>query len=130
VKWVYRVFAIFNVANGLWMLAAPAAWFVGIPAAVPDTGAFNPHLVRDLGVAFVVCGVGFAWCAENIDDALPVHVGLTLFYAGHAAIHVADIVSGRLPASHWLIDLPAVFVPTVVLSLMAVAVHRRTSASK
>jgi hypothetical protein len=54
------VFAILNVANGLRMLAAPAGWFVGIPAAVPDTGPFNAHLVRDLGVVYAVCGVGFA----------------------------------------------------------------------
>ncbi len=110
-QWLYRIFAILNVANGLWMLVAPAGWFVEIPAAVPDTGPFNAHLVRDLGVVYAVCGIGFAWCAENLDRALPVHVGITLFYAGHAATHVADILSGRLPASHWLIDTPAVFAP-------------------
>ena len=87
--------AIANVANGLWMLAASAGWFVDIPAAVPDTGAFNAHFVRDLGVVFVVCGVGFAWCGENLDRALPVHLGITGFYAGHGATHVADILSGR-----------------------------------
>jgi hypothetical protein len=92
---------------------------------VPDTGSLNPHLVRDLGVAYTVCGIGFAWCAENLDRALPVHVGITSFYAGHAAIHVADIVSGRLPPSHWLIDTPAVFAPTIALVAMAAVLHRR-----
>jgi hypothetical protein len=123
-KWLYRILAIANVANGLWMLAAPAGWFVRLPAAVPDTGPFNSHFVRDLGVVFAVCGAGFAWCAENLDRALPVHVGITAFYAGHAATHVADILTGRLPASHWWIDMPAVFAPTVLLLGMAVALHR------
>lgn len=124
-KWLYRILAILNIANGLWMLAAPADWFVGIPAAVPDTGPFNAHLVRDLGVVYAVCGVGFAWCADNLDRALPVHVGITSFYAGHAATHVFDIASGRLPPSHWLIDTPAVFLPAITLVAMAVVLRRR-----
>ena len=99
-------------------------WFADLPAAVPDTGPFNSHFVRDLGVVFTVCGVGFAWCAENLEEALPVHLGITAFYAGHAATHVADILSGRLPASHWWIDMPAVFAPTVLLVLMAFGLPR------
>jgi hypothetical protein len=119
------IFAVVNVANGLWMIFDPAGWFVGLPAAVPDTGPFNPHLVRDVGVAFTVCGIGFAWCAQNLDRALPVFVGIVLFNAGHAATHVADILEGRLPPSHWLIDTPAVFAPTIVLIVMGVVLARR-----
>ncbi len=52
-KWLYRILAIANIANGLWMLAAPAGWFADLPAAVPDTGPFNAHFVRDLGVVFI-----------------------------------------------------------------------------
>jgi hypothetical protein len=125
VKWLYRILAILNIANGLWMLAAPAGWFVGIPAEVSDTGPFNAYLVRDLGVVYAVCGVGFAWCAENLDRALPVHVGIASFYAGHAATHVFDIASGRLPASHWLIDTPAVYLTAIMLVAMAVVLRRR-----
>jgi hypothetical protein len=125
VKWPYRVFAILNVANGLWMLAAPAGWFVGIPAAVPDTGPFNAHLVRDLGVVYAVCGIGLASCAENLDRALPVHIGITSFYAGHAVTHVIDIASGHLPSSHWLIDTPVVFLPAITLVAIAVVLRRR-----
>jgi hypothetical protein len=107
------------------MLASPESWFTGIPAAVPDTGPFNPHFVRDLGVVFTICGLGLAWCAGNLERALPVHVGITLFYAGHAATHVADIMAGRLPAEHWLIDAPAVFAPTILLVVMGVMLAQR-----
>ena len=119
------IFAVVNVANGLWMLFDPAGWYVGLPAAVPDTGPFNPHLVRDVGVAFSVCGIGLAWCAQNLERALPVFVGITLFYGGHAIMHVADIVEGRLPPSHWLIDTPLVFAPTIVLVVMGAWLARR-----
>jgi hypothetical protein len=119
------IFAVANVANGLWMLFDPAGWYVGLPAAVPDTGPFNPHLVRDVGVAYSVCGIGFGWCAQNLERALPVFVGITLFYGGHAITHVADIVEGRLPPSHWLIDTPLVFAPTIVLVVMGTWLARR-----
>ena len=52
--WVLVVFAIGNAANALWMLADPAGWYVGLPAAVPDTGPLNTHFVRDIGSAFGV----------------------------------------------------------------------------
>lgn len=126
---IYWILAVVNLANGLWMLASPPGWFVGIPAAVPDTGPLNPHFVRDVGVAYSVCGVGFAWCAKNLDRALPVHVGITLFYVGHALTHVFDILTGALPLAHWLIDTPAVFAPTILLLLMIPPLRERETAT-
>jgi hypothetical protein len=38
-------------ANGVIMLAVPAAWYTAVPG-VPATGPFNPHFVRDIGVAY------------------------------------------------------------------------------
>ena len=60
-------------ANGLTMLAAPVNWYAMVPGVV-DTGPFNPHFVRDIGVAYFVTGgslVGLAkwpaarrfWCS-------------------------------------------------------------------
>lgn len=125
-KRIYQVSCALSVLNGLWMLFAPLPWYMGLPAAVPDTGPFNPHFVRDLGVAFIVIGLGFGWCAANLDRCLPVHLGLTLFFIGHALIHVADILVGRLPHRHWLIDAPAVFLPAILLVVMALPPVWRT----
>ena len=121
----YWILAVVNVLNGVWMLADPAGWFTGIPAAVPDTGPFNPHFVRDVGVAYTVCGIGFGWCAMHLEQALAVNVGITLFNAGHAITHVADIIEGRLPPAHWLIDTPAVFAPTIARIVAATILARR-----
>jgi hypothetical protein len=121
----YWVFAVVNVLNGLWMIADPAGWFTGIPAAVPDTGPFDPHLVRDVGVAYTVCGLGLAWCAMHLEHALAVNTGVVVFNVGQAATHVADIIEGRLPPSHWSIDTPAVFAPTIALIIAFVRVARR-----
>jgi len=122
---IYWIFAVVNVINGLWMLASPESWYFGIPAAVPDTGPLNPHFVRDVGVTYMVCGIGLGWCAGSLDRALPVHVGVTLFYVGHALMHVLDILGGRLPPAHWLIDAAPVFAPTIVLIVMARFLPRR-----
>ena len=100
-KTLFGFFVLLSVANGLWMLAAPYAWYVALPASVPDTGPFNPHFVRDIGVTFVILGAGFGWCATHLDRCYPVHLGLTAWFIGHAAIHAADILTGRLPYSHW-----------------------------
>ena len=125
---LFWILAVVNVANGLWMLATPGGWFTGVPAAVPDTGPLNPHFVRDVGVVYLVSGVGLAWCARNLDRALPVLVGITAFHVGHALTHVADILTGRLPASHWLIDTPGVFAPTILLVMMALVLAKNEGA--
>lgn len=104
-----------SIANGLWMLGAGAAWFTGIPAAVPDTGPLNLHLVHDLGVVFCIVGLGSIWCALNPQNAAAVRVGVTLFYVGHALVHVVEITTGHLPLAHWWIDAPLTFLPALIL---------------
>src|SRR5581483_2403752 len=47
----YTILGLLNVANGVWMLLAPASWYYRLPAGVPDTGPLNPHFVRDVGAA-------------------------------------------------------------------------------
>lgn len=111
------------------MLLFPLSWYRDFPADIPHTGPFNSHFVRDLGVAFLVVALAFAWSARNIDRSYPVHLALTIFLAGHALIHVVDIASGSLPHSHWFIDAPGVFVPALIMIVLSVpSVRRRLSA--
>ena len=115
----FWLFGAINVANGLWMLLAPAGWYHGLPAAVPDTGPLNVHFVRDIGAAFTTLGVALWMAAPEAPRRRGVLLAVTLFYALHALIHVGDLVSGRLDAAHWLIDLPGVFVPAAVLAVLS-----------
>ena len=34
----------------------------------------------------------------------------------HALVHVTDTVAGRLSTSHWAIDFPGVYLPTIISS--------------
>jgi hypothetical protein len=40
---------IFLSVNGLFMLVAPLVWYEFIPG-VTDTGLFNQHFIRDIGL--------------------------------------------------------------------------------
>src|SRR5207244_7374471 len=110
----FRILGLLNLANGLWMLLAPAGWYLHLPAAVPDTGPLNPHFVRDVGAAFTTIGVVLLLAAPSRGVLLAV----TLFYVLHAVVHVADLTAGRLGPSHWLIDLPGMLVLAFVLGAL------------
>jgi|SRR5687768_1598838 len=124
-KFFYLIAGILTLVNGAWMLLFPESWYTDFPAGIPHTGPFNPHFIRDLGVAFVVIALAFGWCARNLNLSYPVHLGLTVFFIGHALIHVVDLEVGRLPHSHWLIDAPGVFLPAVIMIILAVPSLRR-----
>lgn len=116
---LFRVLGAINVANGLWMLAAPARWYTDVPAGVPDTGPLNLHFVRDIGAAFLTFGVMFLATASRAEEHRGVVLGAGLFFVLHAAIHVWDLFAGRLAGDHWLIDVPGVFLPALILGVMA-----------
>jgi hypothetical protein len=109
------IFGLAGLGNAVWMLAEPEHWYRNLPARVPDTGPLNLHFVRDIGCAYAAVGIAFCVAAE-VPGARrgALYVG-ALFYGFHALLHVADILAGRLPAEHWLVDLPGVFAPALVL---------------
>ena len=114
-----KVMAVVSIANGCWMIAHAWSWFAFIPG-VTDTGEANAHFIHDVGIAYVTCGIGLLWCLRHLDRAWPVFAGIALFNGGHAIGHVVEILAGQLPASHWLIDLPLVFLPSLALVLSAI----------
>ena len=114
-RWILCSLAVANVLNGLWMLVAPEHWYYNIPAGVPDTGALNVHFIRDIGSAYITCGVAFALAACMPLARFSLMVVTTTFYFLHACGHIFDIVVENLPDSHIYIDMPLVFIPVVFL---------------
>jgi hypothetical protein len=128
-RWILLAFGAANLGNAAWMIVAPADWYARLPAAVPDTGPFNAHFVRDIGSAFAIMGCALVAGALRPALRVPALALCALFYVLHALVHVADTVSGRLPASHWVIDLPGVYLPAAILVALTIVLSRRHSRS-
>ncbi|MGH7857417.1 MAG: hypothetical protein ACREQY_08810 [Candidatus Binatia bacterium] len=123
--WGLGFVGLVNVLNGFWMIFAPAGWYTGIPAAVPDFGPFNAHFVRDIGAAYVTVGAALLWAAFSASSRAAC-VGLaTIFYALHAAAHVYDTLSGHVGPEHWAIDFPAIYLPVLLLVPAWIVLARR-----
>jgi hypothetical protein len=80
-------------ANGLTMLAVPMSWYTMVPGVV-DTGPFNPHFVRDIGVVYVVTGAALIWFAKRPTARSAVQAGAA-FLALHGAVHLWGAATGR-----------------------------------
>lgn len=110
-------------ANGLIMLAAPAEWYAAVPG-VPGTGPFNPHFVRDIGVAYLVCGAALAWFALTAAARAAALAGAA-FLLLHALVHVWDAAAGREHAHQLIIDIPSIFLPPALALWVAWSPLRR-----
>jgi hypothetical protein len=122
---VFLVGGLGNVGNGLWMLADPYGWYVGLPAAVPDFGPYNEHFVRDIGCTFTTLGMLLLSGAVMPATGLFALVAATLFSGMHALVHVFDTARGFVAPAHWVIDLPGVYAPTLLLLALTIAYARR-----
>lgn len=116
---VVAVIGLGGAANGIWMLLDPGHWYAHLPAGVPDTGPLNAHFVRDIGCAFLTTGVGLLWALRAPDYRTPLVAVAALFYVAHAILHVHDTALGAVGTDHWLLDLPGVYLPAVLLAVAA-----------
>lgn len=117
-RWITAILAVVLGANGLFMLAAPLAWYDAVPG-VPLTGAFNPHFVRDIGMAYLVVVLGLAWFAWRPREGWPALVTAAAFLTLHAAIHVGDGACGSSPVRDLVRDFPGVFLPALLTAWIA-----------
>ena len=124
---VLGIAALGNLANGAWMLAAPAHWYATLPAGVPDFGPLNEHFVRDIGCAFFVQGVALAVAAVNARWRVAACAAVALFYVMHALVHVLDTLRGLVGPEHWRIDASGVYVPAAIMVLLTWLVARRSA---
>ena len=94
----------FLLANGVFMLTAPMTWYYLVPG-VTDTGFFNQHFIRDIGIIQIFLGAAF-----GIGVIRPAH--RFELWAGASLWLVALPIStfGRLQSASVLrLQLPAIF---------------------
>lgn len=126
---VLGLFALSNLGNGVWMLADPAHWYFNLPAGVPDFGPMNEHFVRDIGCIYLLMGAALAVGAFVPRWRFAACAVTTSFYVLHAVVHVVDTMRGLVGPEHWMIDLPGIYVPALILIGVTILVARHPSAS-
>ena len=106
--------------NGLAMLFASFWWYDTVPGVIA-TGAFNPHFVRDIGMAYLVTAGGLAWFLARPTQGRPALVGSAAFLTRHAAIHVFDASCSQDAVAAAVRDFPGVYVPALATLWIAFA---------
>ena len=107
------VLGLAAIANGLFMLASPEAWYFAVPG-VTTTGPFNQHFVRDIGLVYLLAGAAFLTGVakpryRSLLWALP-----TLWLSGHALFHFWEVAAGISEHSALGRDFAAVTLPAII----------------
>jgi uncharacterized protein YjeT (DUF2065 family) len=104
---------IFLAGNGLFMLVAPAAWYELVPG-VTDTGGFNQHFIRDIGIIQLFLGIAFGIGFFRPESRIWLWTVATLWLAAHAVFHLWEVAVGICSPSVIVRDFPAVSLPAIV----------------
>lgn len=116
-------------ANGVFMLVSPEAWYFAVPG-VTDTGPFNQHFIRDIGLIFLFVGTAYLFGVVEPRYRVISWAAPTLWLSGHALFHYWEVAVGICGPSVLIRDFPAVSLPAalgVLLTLWAIADARSTN---
>ena len=72
------------IVNGLVMWFAPHWWYETVPGIV-EMGLYHKHLIRDVGIVYIVAG--FGQCLIKRSPAIALYA--TMWPALHALYHIA-----------------------------------------
>ena len=117
-KAVALIFGLLLGSNGVWMLAAPANWYLQVPGVV-NSGPANLHFIRDIGAAYLVSAVCLVWLAVQPQRVWPAAFACGMFLTLHALLHAWDTVEGRETPHQLCIDLPGVVLPAIATLWLA-----------
>jgi hypothetical protein len=112
----------FLSVNGLFMLVVPMAWYNMVPG-VTDTGFFNQHFIRDIGIIQLFLGVAFSIGMFRPERRIGLWAAATAWLIAHAVFHLWEVAVGICSPSVIPRDFPAVTLPAiigVVLTLWAI----------
>lgn len=120
---------LFLSANGIFMLVAPLTWYELVPG-VTDTGFFNQHFVRDIGIIQLFLGVAFIVGLLRPDRRIGLWAAATLWLIAHALFHLWEVAIGICAPSVIPRDFPAVTLPALIGIALTLWAIRRSRARK
>jgi hypothetical protein len=121
--------AIFLSANGLFMLVAPQVWYDFVPG-VTDTGFFNQHFIRDIGIIKLFLGVAFIVGLLRPERRIGLWAAATLWLSAHALFHLWEVAVGICAPSAIPRDFPAVTLPALIGIALTLWAIRRSRAGR
>ena len=118
---IYLIFALYFAINGVLMVLMPQQWLHVVPLPL-DKNTLSFYFIQMLGIANIAVAPLFFWCARNLKRCKPVHLALTLYVVGMAAVSAVEVaVSPIMPASvsFWVTLSILAFLPALVMLVMA-----------
>ena len=123
-------FAFVNALNGILMIIAPEFWYQITPGA-SETGPYNVHFIRDIGIAFVAAGIGLWLGVSQFKGAsFATAVIALLFIAGHGLLHLFEMITMAASIEEVLRDFVLVIMPVLVAIVCLVKLDRRSITHK
>jgi hypothetical protein len=92
---------------------APEPWYNLVPG-VTDTGFFNQHFIRDIGIIQLFIGVAFGVGMLKPARRIELWGAATLWLIAHAVFHVWEVAVGICSPSVLVRDFPAVSMPALM----------------
>jgi len=109
-----KLCALFYLLNGITMLVWPEIWYLNTPGA-SETGAFNIHFVRDIGIAFAVSGVGLFYAfLQRESPNMPVAWLAIAFLAGHSLLHQIEMFAVQMSIQAMARDFSLIVLPVLI----------------
>lgn len=112
------ILALILGLNGLAMLLLPETWYLSVPS-VPPTGPFNPHFVRDVGLAYLICSWALVWFARDPLRGAGAAIAAAVLQIAHSFLHVWDLLAGRAALVLFLQDVVLVIIPALLMMWLA-----------
>jgi hypothetical protein len=121
--------SLFLSLNGFFMLIAPQVWYEFVPG-VTDTGFFNQHFIRDIGIIQLFLGLAFGIGMFRPDRRIGLWAAATLWLIAHALFHLWEVAVGICSPSVILRDFPAVSLPAIIGAILTLWAIRQSRAAR
>jgi hypothetical protein len=116
---------IFLSANGIFMLVAPQVWYDFVPG-VTDTGFYNQHFIRDIGIIQLFLGLAFGIGMFRPERRIGLWAAATLWLIAHAIFHLWEVAVGICAPSVIPRDFPAVHLPAILGAILTLRAIRQS----
>jgi predicted anti-sigma-YlaC factor YlaD len=132
-RWVIPllwIMAAMDIVNGIAMFFFPSSWFFKLVPGVPETGAYNMHLVMDGGTFFLAVGVGLVAAALNPRrNAIAVAVA-AIAGVMHSALHLYSHAAGLLSMEHLMTEVLGIYIPAILQIAITAILYNRSDETR